>query len=50
MVHFKADPSRGVILKELPSASFREWLNIKKGFDVPMYSLKEVLSRAFDLT
>ncbi len=50
LVHSGADLSRRVVLKELPPASFREWLNIKRGFDVPRYSLEEVLSKAFDLT
>ncbi|WP_048148504.1 ATP-binding protein [Palaeococcus ferrophilus] len=50
LVHSGADLSRRVVLKELPPASFREWLNIKKEFDVPRYSLKEILSKAFDLT
>ncbi|ASJ09482.1 ATPase [Thermococcus siculi] len=50
LVHFGADLSRRVVLKELPPASFREWLNIKRSLDVPSYTLKEVLSKAFDLT
>ncbi|RLF81727.1 ATP-binding protein [Thermococci archaeon] len=50
IVHLSADLSRRVVLKELPPASFREWLNIKKGFSIPRLSLKTVLSKSFDLT
>ncbi|AFL96195.1 hypothetical protein CL1_2001 [Thermococcus cleftensis] len=50
LVHSGADLSRRVVLKELPPASFREWLNIRRNFNVPRYPLEEVLSRSFDLT
>ena len=45
-----SDLSRRVILKELPPASFREWLNIKSDMNLPRLSIKEILSRTFDLT
>ncbi|MEA3329940.1 MAG: AAA family ATPase [Nanoarchaeota archaeon] len=38
-----ADLSRRVVLKELLPASFREFLNIKKGFDIPVLKLKNIL-------
>jgi len=50
ILHLSGDLSRRVVLKELPPASFREWLNIKKGFSIPRLSLKTVLSKSFDLT
>ncbi|NJE76010.1 ATP-binding protein [Thermococcus sp. ES12] len=50
LIHSGADLSRRVVLKELPPASFREWLNIRRNFNVPRYPLEEVLSRSFDLT
>ncbi|NJE76023.1 AAA family ATPase [Thermococcus sp. ES12] len=50
LLHSGADLSRRVVLRELPPASFREWLNIKMGLDLPRLSLEEVTSRSFDLT
>jgi predicted AAA+ superfamily ATPase len=50
IVNLSADLSRRVVLKELPPASFREWLNIKRGFSIPRCPLKEVFSRTFDLS
>ncbi len=50
IVTLSADLSRRVVLKELPPASFREWLNIKRGFSIPKHPLEEVLSRTFDLS
>lgn len=38
-----ADLSRRVVLKELRPASFREFLNIRKDYDIPQMSLEEIL-------
>ncbi len=45
-----ADLSRRVILKELKPVSFREFLNLRKGFNIPIYSLKEVIENKKKLT
>ncbi len=51
IVHSSADLSRRVVLKELPPASFREWLNVKRGgTDLPRLSLDEILSNTFEAT
>jgi len=50
ILHSGADLSRRVVLKELPPASFREWLNIRKGMNIPVHSMEEVISRPFDMT
>lgn len=50
ILHSSADLSRRVVLKELPPASFREWLNIKRGADIQPLSLDEILSKAFETT
>ncbi|RLF89365.1 ATP-binding protein [Thermococci archaeon] len=49
IVHCGADLSRRVVLKELPPASFREWLNIKKGYNLPVISIEDILDKAFNL-
>ncbi len=50
ILHSGADLSRRVVLRELPPTSFREWLNIRKGMEVPIHRLEEVISKPFDLT
>ena len=49
LAHSSADLSRRVVLKELPPASFREYLNIKKDTDIPRYSFREILEKKFEL-
>lgn len=39
-----ADLSRRVVLKELKPASFREFLNIKKNYDIPPVSFEEIIA------
>lgn len=39
----KADLSRRVVLERLKPASFREWLSIKKGIDLPLVGLEELI-------
>lgn len=38
-----ADLSRRVVLLEMKPASFREYLNIKKGFDIPAYGFDRII-------
>ncbi|MEW6529038.1 MAG: AAA family ATPase [Candidatus Micrarchaeota archaeon] len=45
-----ADLSRRAILFRLPPATFREYLNIKHGFDFPILSLNEILEKKTELT
>jgi len=45
-----ADLSRRVVLKELRIASFREFLNIKKEYNIPALSMEDVLKNKTTLT
>lgn len=45
-----ADLSRRVVLKELKPASFREFLNIRKQYDIPSYSLHDIIKNKTALT
>ncbi len=45
-----ADLSRRVVLKELKIASFREFLNIKKNYDIPVISFNKILRNKNTLT
>lgn len=45
-----ADLSRRAVIHDLKPVSFREYLNIRKGFLIPAYSLNEVLSKGRDIS
>ncbi len=45
-----ADLSRRVVLKELKPASFREFLNIRKGYNIPGKSFDEIIKNKVSLT
>lgn len=45
-----ADLSRRTILHELNPVSFREYLNIRKGFDIPKHDLDEILEKGDKLS
>ncbi|NYZ74511.1 AAA family ATPase [Candidatus Micrarchaeota archaeon] len=40
----KADLSRRVVLEHLKSASFREWLSIKKGVETPLLTMEKLIA------
>ncbi len=46
----KADLSRRVVIEHLRPAGFREWLEIKKGIDVPKLTLKELLKNKAEIS
>lgn len=48
--NLKADLSRRVVIEHLKPAGFREWLEIKKGINVPKLSLKEILKNKTEIT
>jgi len=45
-----ADLSRRVVLKELNIASFREFLNIKKNYNIPIIPFEKILKNKISLT
>ncbi len=45
-----ADLSRRAVVYSLEPVSFREYLNIRKGMDIPAYSLKQILENAGPLS
>lgn len=45
----KADLSRRTVLEELPPASLREWLIIKKGIELPEITLDEIIKNKNEL-
>ena len=45
-----ADLSRRVVLKELKPASFREFLNIRKKYNIPSVSFEEIINNKVTLT
>jgi len=45
-----ADLSRRVVLKELKPASFREFLNIQKNYNIPSVSFEEIIKNKTSLT
>lgn len=44
-----ADLSRRAVVHTLQPLSFREYLNIRKGFDIPAYSLDTILKKGGDM-
>jgi len=50
IVYSSADLSRRVVLKELKPISLREFLNIRKGFNIPVYDIKTIIKKKKDLT
>jgi len=47
--NLKADLSRRVVIEHLKPAGFREWLEIKKGIEVPKLTLKEILKKKAEI-
>ncbi|MEK6953701.1 MAG: AAA family ATPase [Candidatus Micrarchaeota archaeon] len=45
-----ADLSRRAVILELKPASYREYLNIKKGYDIPPYDFKTIMESRKDLS
>lgn len=48
--NLKADLSRRVVIEHLKPANFREWLSIKKNFNLPKITLKELLKNKAEIT
>ena len=45
----KSDLSRRMVLERLRPASFREWLSIRKGVEIPAQSMQQILDRKASL-
>lgn len=45
-----ADLSRRAVIHELKPVSLREYLNIQKGFDIPKYSIEQILKQGKEIS